>query len=1183
MSISKLRGKSAIAVQNDNNTSNHNASKLMKPYVPPTTTSLLKIEPFVPTFSTRFRKPIYRSYSTLSSSYFKRINDQKHHHRISRFPERGHLQHQRSKSTLSASTKTSQNGVYRIIRATEDQEKLPDRINYDRRGLTAIPIFENESNLRLLSLQHNLINVFHIPDESASQKTGSDCDTSGTENGKVASTPTENTGSVKPPKDGSNPKLVISGYAQIPEGVECLNLTTSGANTVAVPPSSIIPSSPNMLSPNTALAKHSFVKKSTLLHAHQKYNTLKKSKSFMNNYPPHFNTALKYNIQQGSPLMRYGPTASIVNVTSFGGEANHHTALEQDTEKCSEANSIQDLKVKNNQLSPSYGITFQNLVFLDLYDNQIEKISNLDGLKNLTVLLLGKNRITEITGLASVKNTLRVLDLHGNKIANIVNRINCLQHLKSLNLAGNQIRQINPNDFAGMTNLKELNLKRNRIKRVYGFNNLVNLERLWLCHNDIHRVDDMYSIGDATNLQEVTIENNPVSLAGDCVSFLVSYLPNLVMLSQMPISDQVRSAAMAWRRNKELSNGNQFNPNTDLTGIIRREEVISNARTNWELLRSQQVTTPSKNISSKLTSSSSSSQLCPADPEKNHIPESNRSSKPRQLSARSTKSTLNADKKKHRKCREKCDGNSEFSDFFRLPPIGQYQPPTECKTPSENTHSSGSSLGPNIDSSSSCYTSDDNEDPPRPASSQRNPETIAIRVPQVNEQPPLECEDVSYDLVLRKDYKEVQVVEDCSVPVETNLEEIATPIRKEDITSGEPSQSKDEDSGIDSKINSQSDKNSTISTNSVKSDSEFAPSNGNQSEKSGKTRNGNATNRRYMHGTLMRSQTARGRAPMYSLPSNHYNASNANNNQGSSAGANNAKQAKPVVEREREQGGDYLIEICGRYLNVYGLGALRFIDKQWNAQKANDVHTLNFSYVNFNNIAGILGRIKMRFPNAESFVFRETNINALGQLNALAELQGITTLTIDTEGNPICEKNWRPYAIYRLSHWGLKTINGIEITDSEIEQAQTEYIGLSDLVLWSLPESLLQPLLARLRLDETLSASKLSAKEWLMRADQSLKIVVGKEALQWKKSMAPSSNTLAATTSHQNPDQEYSLRDRGTMQLTMMIENTCNAVEKLQMLETLWPSLLLDIVRNTLLDYSQLDVYVKNLMAEIMK
>lgn len=338
-----------------------------------------------------------------------------------------------------------------------------------------------------------------------------------------------------------------------------------------------------------------------------------------------------------------------------------------------------------------------------------------------------------------------------------------------------------------------------------------------------------------------------------------------------------------------------------------------------------------------------------------------------------------------------------------------------------------------------------------------------------------------------------------------------------------------------------------------------------------------------MHGTLMRSQTARGRAPMYSLPSNHYNASNANNNQGSSAGANNAKQAKPVVEREREQGGDYLIEICGRYLNVYGLGALRFIDKQWNAQKANDVHTLNFSYVNFNNIAGILGRIKMRFPNAESFVFRETNINALGQLNALAELQGITTLTIDTEGNPICEKNWRPYAIYRLSHWGLKTINGIEITDSEIEQAQTEYIGLSDLVLWSLPESLLQPLLARLRLDETLSASKLSAKEWLMRADQSLKIVVGKEALQWKKSMATSSNTLAATTSHQNPDQEYSLRDRGTMQLTVMIENTCNAVEKLQMLETLWPSLLLDIVRNTLLDYSQLDIYVKNLMAEIMK
>lgn len=282
------------------------------------------------------------------------------------------------------------------------------------------------------------------------------------------------------------------------------------------------------------------------------------------------------------------------------------------------------------------------------------------------------------------------------------------------------------------------------------------------------------------------------------------------------------------------------------------------------------------------------------------------------------------------------------------------------------------------------------------------------------------------------------------------------------------------------------------------------------------------------------------------------------------------KQLKqPVTEREREQGGDYLIEICGRYLNVYGAGAIKFIDRQWNAQKANDVHTFKFSYVNFNSIASILNRIKARFPNVENFVFRETNITNLGQLNALAEIQGISSLVIDPEGNLICTKNWRLYAIYRLSHWGIKTINGVDVTSEEIEEAQIAYTGLSDLVLWSLPDSLLEPLLARMKLDESYSASKLTPKQWLMDADQSLKAVVGKEALQCKKLVA-------------GPDESV-IRLKGRQYFATMMENTCSAVEKLQKLEALWPNMLVEMVTNTLLDYAQVDVYVKNLMTEVMK
>jgi leucine-rich repeat-containing protein 49 len=83
------------------------------------------------------------------------------------------------------------------------------------------------------------------------------------------------------------------------------------------------------------------------------------------------------------------------------------------------------------------------------------------------------------------------------------------------------------------------------------------------------------------------------------------------------------------------------------------------------------------------------------------------------------------------------------------------------------------------------------------------------------------------------------------------------------------------------------------------------------------------------------------------------------------------------------------VEILGRYLNVYGVGAIKFVDKQWNAQKAQDVHTVKFSYINFNSISTILGKIKVRFPNVENYVFRETNIICLGMYKSRENLMDI--------------------------------------------------------------------------------------------------------------------------------------------------------------------------------------------------
>lgn len=189
----------------------------------------------------------------------------------------------------------------------------------------------------------------------------------------------------------------------------------------------------------------------------------------------------------------------------------------------------------------------------------------------------------------------------------------------------------------------------------------------------------------------------------------------------------------------------------------------------------------------------------------------------------------------------------------------------------------------------------------------------------------------------------------------------------------------------------------------------------------------------------------------------------------------------------------------------------------------------------------------------------------------MADTQGLKSITIDPEGNHIVanNKNWRTYAIWRLSHWGLKSINGLEITEEEIAEAENTYNGLSELVLWSLPENLLNPLFARLRVDEMLQNTKITPKEWLMKqADESIRLVVGKEALQWKKSNAAQ-------------QEEAVVRRKGKILFGHMMENTVNAVEKLQKLEFLWPTILLEMIRNTLIDYSQIDLYVRNLMSEL--
>ncbi|XP_050087214.1 uncharacterized protein LOC126572172 [Anopheles aquasalis] len=1307
--------------------------------------------------------------------------------------------------TALDSTLVVQNGISSIRRSQKDREKHPDRVNLDRKGLSSVPIIEGEPNLRLLSLQHNLINSFHIPPEADPNNNLSPAN--GTDVLKPAAsvcpsytTPSTTSGPPTPTKPsptgtptngpasvpGPAPSAYGSGTVAAKSVKQFLrqkstsrgqlmmgqNLTTLGSTGIAgaqvgSAAASFIQSkmtigskqagvgtpplgatvSPHLQKPPLAQSPTGPI----AITAQQK-SLLKKSNSFIGG-PNMFLTgggggggagASGGQSQSGSNgllKLRAGklllvPSFSIDNLNNIselpsqamvsvgsgsdqeyyghpaftnganGSAGNSGKTTPTGGAPLLQATAIPLMPVVGDGgggggaqllLLPAPRYNLGNLVFLDLYDNQIERISCLDGLKSLTVLLLGKNRITDIGGLISLKGTLRVLDLHGNKISNITGKINQLQELKSLNLAGNALRQIQAQDFAGLFSLKELNLKRNRIKRIAGFDDLHNLERLWLCHNDLQCVEDMAAIAKAINLKEVTIENNPVSLAGDCVSFLVSYLPGLVSLSQMQITEQVRRAASAWRKNKELSDTKYSNLTSDVCQSIRREEIISNARTNWELLRSQQSTAIARGATQqRLTANGGTGApaLGAAATSSSGVGVGNCKEVDLEIGSnlslengaaqtggrirkttngtngtngRGSKASQNGKKpaNRNRLVRSSSHDNSGSQlseqggeEYFRLPPILAPFLEQSAKVDTESTVTS--TVGAHADSSVSSGFSSDNDEQLNPKDLDRElekePTLVACSAnstPEKDSETPPAIPALPTELELDAGLKTCDSVLAPATVALGLLKMDTLPVDSEEVSVKMPSPLLPElpDERAQDMVQPAADstsagleKLSTLSTLSTKSASESVITNvssnsdstgsitdstgsgggpatvsgsvmgtgvGTGTGSTGRTTKSklNTPIKRYAaSGSNQQSRTAtannggRGATGAMSNVNTLANSSNlANGSGGGNAtpssgssgtgtmtgssysgipssnygplatigGSGGGGKSAKSGEREREQGGDYLIEICGRYLNVYGLGALRFIDKQWNMQKACDVHTVKFSYINFNSITAILCRIKVRFVNAENFIFRETNITCLGQINALAESQGIASLTIDPEGNPLAVKPWRSYAIYRLSHWGLKQVNGTEVTAEEVQTAESMYAGLSDLVLWSLPEGLLQPLLQRLRLEETAHASKMTAKEWLMQADPSLKNIVGKEALQWKK--------------HSTTQDDTVMRAKGKAYFGKMLENTCNAVEKLQRLETMWPSLLLEMIRNTLIDYSQIDVYVKGMLVELLK
>ncbi|XP_063982328.1 leucine-rich repeat-containing protein 49-like isoform X1 [Diachasmimorpha longicaudata] len=816
---------------------------------------------------------------------------------------------------------------------------------------------------------------------------------------------------------------------------------------------------------------------------------------------------------------------------------------------CSEP-KLRLMSLQHNLLSRIEGDNFihlTKLVFLDLYDNQIEKICDLTPLENLRVLLIGKNRIKKIEGLKPLTK-LEVLDLHGNQIVQI-SGLEELSSLKVLNLAGNNVKTIGFNDFHGLSSLKELNLKRNKIKKLLGFGETPQLQKLYLSNNDIQKIEDMGSLAKSLQIREVTIDGNPVTLSADCVSFLVSYLPNLQVLSTMQVNEQVRRAAMAWRTTKEQSNSAFLDLSTQVCVNVRREEVITNAKTNWELLRSQTRCFTSNSIKTNGIKNEKIRGLNLQNSSKFDTVKlkSLEEAKSRGFgSLTSINEKVEAKKIQFKKRSSSSDGLFRLDNInkvnaldFKLPPI--LVPIINNLT--NNKISEGLRNPKCLMMDSMDMTTDSELD----SSESHESLKTALRSHL------LKC-----SRAVSVDGDKSNVYNYCNGPLGGKKDDGGKgnmKVFRAHVKANSTGGFYNKDKGFYSLLENCKETEDLFSLSHLKTSSLDSNKSTMESSSSSTTKADD----------LEDFEDDRGRVKSAGIKKMvHYK-----NNRAATARAKHRAVAvatpPPVVNtpKEKEQGGDYLVEIVGRCLNVYGQGALRFIDRLWDATKANDVNVVKFNYVQFNGIATVLNKLKIRFPNAEHFIFKETNISHLGQLNALAEVQGLSSIQIEAEGNPIISKDWRIYAVFRLAHWGLKVINGKEITDRDIELANEEYSGLTDIVMWSLPESLLQPLLQRLHLEKAQrqNGEQITAKQFLFSSDPALRNVVAKEALQWRRGNVTQEDLIA--------------RHKGKVHLSNLIDQTLDAIQKLQILEREWPNILNELIRTTLNDYSQMNLYMK--------
>ncbi|XP_065589864.1 leucine-rich repeat-containing protein 49 isoform X2 [Cyrtonyx montezumae] len=280
---------------------------------------------------------------------------------------------------------------------------------------------------------------------------------------------------------------------------------------------------------------------------------------------------------------------------------------------------------------------------------------------------------------------------------------------------------------------------------------------------------------------------------------------------------------------------------------------------------------------------------------------------------------------------------------------------------------------------------------------------------------------------------------------------------------------------------------------------------------------------------------------------------------------NSAVQGLSVLE-------SHLVELEGDTLYLYGSGALECLDRNWSVQTAGTVVTVSFMFIEFDEIVQVLTKLKIKFPNSVHLKFKETNLVALQQFNALAQAHRIEQLTVDPQGNPVVNFTlWKYYVLFRLNHFNLQKINGIEVTQDDVVMAERLFGILAYVASSELP---------RYRLLSSSGESRMKQFSYLLEG-KGKKSGTGNEESNDNRRVGRESTaraTLNYVTKDFHMEMLEEIKERKAFCQTYvknLVREAADIHMKNESLQKLWPQMFIELVRDAVIEIRNKNSYMK--------